>query len=119
MSTENKQALSHTKGPWRVRVPEGLEYSASCPIYITRGELEEGEGLAQVVAQVVRPCSPGDPLANAYVMAAAPEMLELLQAATCRTCKDTGAYYDNRGEVCQCRWCAERDAVLKKALGES
>lgn len=38
---------------------------------------------------------------------------ELLKMAKCRHCDGSGAYYDNMGGVCQCRWCDERTRTLE------
>jgi len=38
----------------------------------------------------------------------------LLNEAKCPCCDGGGAYYDNMGEVCQCQWCYEAKAALKK-----
>jgi len=36
------------------------------------------------------------------------QLLALVRAARCPCCDDTGAYYDNMGEICQCQWCYEK-----------
>ena len=36
------------------------------------------------------------------------QLQALVSAARCPCCDDTGAYYDNMGEVCQCQWCYEK-----------
>lgn len=36
----------------------------------------------------------------------------LLEIAACPNCDGSGAYYDGRGEVCQCQWCSERHDLL-------
>jgi hypothetical protein len=40
--------------------------------------------------------------------------LTLLGVAKCPTCDGSGAFYNSNGEVEQCQWCYERDAMLSK-----
>ena len=41
------------------------------------------------------------------------ELEALLKVAACPQCDGGGAYYDNNGEVCQCRFCHERHCMLE------
>ena len=41
--------------------------------------------------------------------------LGLLDVALCPSCDNSGAYYDNYGEVTQCQWCHEVNEI-KSAL---
>jgi len=54
----------------------------------------------------------------APTLAVAPELLSLLECAACPQCDGSGAYYDSHGEVYQCQWCYEREAVLMAAKGD-
>jgi len=97
----------HTPGPWKKD-----KY----------GSLRGGNG-KQVVTKssgLAERSSTGseEEYANATLVAAAPELLSLLECAACPQCDGSGAYYDSHGEVYQCQWCYEREAVLMAAKGD-
>ena len=52
---------------------------------------------------------------NKRLREALTEAKALLDAADCPQCREkSGWYYDNQGEVCQCQWCYEVQALKEK-----
>lgn len=42
------------------------------------------------------------------------ELLALLKVSACPCCDGQGAFYDGRGQVCQCQFCDERSKAIKQ-----
>ena len=43
---------------------------------------------------------------------------ELFKVASCPCCDGSGGFYDGDGEVCQCQWCFERNAILAQPVAD-
>ena len=112
MSNETKW----TPGPWLRDTASGL----SCDVRASSGrKVALCWGLSTTRAAMEnRPGYRAECNANASLIAVAPEMYILLEAATCPSCDGSGAFYQGDGDVTQCQWCYERDAALAKARGE-
>ena len=125
-----------TKGPWWE--PHFARDDHSCECRMILGEHGPMGGIAEIQVNNGLPVGEGGndapPLeeakANATHIAncspdtvialcdAVDELVGLLGAAACPCCDGDGAYYDNMGEVCQCQWCYESKAALRKWRGE-
>ena len=98
--------MSYTKGPWVINYDDiCASDDPTDVIAICRGDANR---YSKDYSEV---------LDNAKLIAAAPELLELLEIAACPQCDGSGAFYDNHGEVCQCQWCDERKKAIAKARG--
>lgn len=71
--------IKHTTGPWEVVVPEVYENKNSVDIYHQNREI--GAASLVVARVTVRQTWASEQLANARLIAAAPELLEALQIA--------------------------------------
>ncbi len=110
----------HTPGPWKVVSPKeggcldqkenrlictkinNHTYHIAETFQYRNGEFNAPDGVS---------------LANARLIAACPELFELLKAAKCPCCDGSGGYYDNCGNPTQCQWCDETKQALAKATG--
>ena len=68
--------MSHTPGPWKVGKELG-SYAGVWLISMDFGDGSRGSGIARTCAEAFD----GDPISNAHLIAAAPEMLEALEYA--------------------------------------
>ena len=66
--------MSHTPGPWKVDKELG-SYAGVWLISMDFGDGSRGSGIARTCAEAFD----GDPISNAHVIAAAPEMLGILE----------------------------------------
>lgn len=94
-----------TPGPWEVK-----DYVATC----CKGQM--ALSCKEVWSGDRRICSIVNE-ANACLIAAVPELFELLKAAKCPCCDGSGGYYDNCGDPTQCQWCDETKQAIAKATG--
>ena len=116
--------MSYTKGPWHWS-PDAFRdgYSALLdnnddPVLYPQRENDGDDGAAWFGTDEDYYGETALTEANANLIAAAPELFELLEIAACPQCDGSGAFYDNHGEVCQCQWCDERKKAIAKAKGQ-
>lgn len=83
----------HTPGPWKVTVPSPTKLGAKVDVYAVEPPPKRGVRWGVCVLEAVRKQDAAEQVANARLIAAAPELLDALKAMLDR---DTGSY---------CEWC--------------